>query len=488
MHDPKFEKDVQQKLQELSFSPSDAVWNNVARAVNGDRKRRTPVFWLWMLPAVALTVGGIWYFAGKGSPAPVAASSTLPSTSSAASPALSATQHTTLAATPQTAPSTTPQTALSATHNPATRPALSATQPALSAVPSNSYATPSSSSRQYLAAARHKNKNTPFHKEDQTENIVNTEPPFSSTTANNTATHTLGTNTTAAHTGAVSLPALKTLNRQYASPGAARPSSRSLAAATAAKTTIQLEPKHSWETGFGGGIGMSSINKTLFQQPVVMSDLRPNGVVINGAPKAFSSQVKPDLSWWAGIVAERQLNKRLTLALGLSLHYYSAKIQTGEKVVNPPQNNYAAQSLFTPYNNQAQAAAYPYYSVGNTDAFTNRYYFLELPASVLWQINHSRTLPIFWEGGVSFSYLVSSTALYYNSKSSAFFKDGGMANKFQANLATALLVGLPVRGIRLQAGPQIQYGVTSLQNEGSTGQHLFYGGLRVIVLPGKGKK
>src|SRR3569833_1225864 len=69
MHDPKFEKEVQQKLEELSFSPSDAVWANVDRAVNGGRKRRTPVFWFWTLPAVALTVAGIWFFTGKEAPA-----------------------------------------------------------------------------------------------------------------------------------------------------------------------------------------------------------------------------------------------------------------------------------------------------------------------------------------------------------------------------------------------------------------------------------
>jgi hypothetical protein len=234
---------------------------------------------------------------------------------------------------------------------------------------------------------------------------------------------------------------------------------------------------------------MSSLNKTLLQQPAaVMSDLRPNGVVINGAPKSFSSRIRPDLSWWAGIVAERPLNQRLTLALGLNFHYYSTKIQIGDKVTSAPQYNYAAQSLINAPANQYQvAAAYPYYPVGNTSEFTNRYYFLELPASVLWQINHSRTMPLFWEGGLSFSYLVSSSALSYDSKSTVFYKDGSSTNKLQANLSTALLVGLPIKGMRLQAGPQIQYGITSLQKDGATGQHLFYGGLRVILLPGKKK-
>jgi hypothetical protein len=63
-----------------------------------------------------------------------------------------------------------------------------------------------------------------------------------------------------------------------------------------------------------------------------------------------------------------------------------------------------------------------------------------------------------------------------------------MANKTQLNLSTALLVGLPVRNMRLQAGPQIQYGLTSLQHQSSIGQHLLYGGIRIVLIPGKPKK
>ena len=222
-----------------------------------------------------------------------------------------------------------------------------------------------------------------------------------------------------------------------------------------------------------------------------MSDLSPNAAPITGRPKVYSSQVKPDLSYWAGIVVQRPLSKVVTLSLGLDLHYYSTKVQIGEKVDNT-LSSASSPSLLTGQSQYVQgAAAYPYpyyYSVGNKDVFVNRYYFLELPASVVWQVNHSRNLPLFWEGGFSLAYLVSSNALYFNPKSGVFYKDGNVVNKTQFNLTTALLVGLPVKGIRLQAGPQVQYGLTSLQSQGSGVQHLFYGGLRLVLLPGKAKK
>jgi hypothetical protein len=121
--------------------------------------------------------------------------------------------------------------------------------------------------------------------------------------------------------------------------------------------------------------------------------------------------------------------------------------------------------------------------------FVNRYYFLELPASILWQVNRSSRLPIFWETGFSPSYLVSSNALYYSTQSGAFYKAGGnMINKLQLNASTSVMVGLSVKGLKLQVGPQVQYGLTTLQRQSSAGQHLFYGGLRLVLLPGKTKK
>jgi hypothetical protein len=259
----------------------------------------------------------------------------------------------------------------------------------------------------------------------------------------------------------------------------------------AAKAPIRLKPKYTWEAGFAGGIGVSSLNNTLFQQPsTVASDVRNANATtaITGSPKSYTSRIQPGLSYWAGIVGQRPLNERLSLSLGLSLHYYSTRIQIGEKVTSPVPSSYYSQSLFT------MAAApsttiYPYYSLGDKNTYTNRYYFVELPASVIWKVNHSRNLPLFWEGGFSLSYLVSSNALYYDQKAAVFYKDGGITNKTQFNLSTALLVGLPVRGVRLQAGPQMQYGLTGLQSsEGTAGQHLFYGGLRLILLPGKANK
>ena len=64
MYDPKFEKEVQRKMEELEFSPSETVWTNIEREVTrGKRRRRIPFFWLWMAPALLLSGAAIGYFA-----------------------------------------------------------------------------------------------------------------------------------------------------------------------------------------------------------------------------------------------------------------------------------------------------------------------------------------------------------------------------------------------------------------------------------------
>ena len=481
MHDPKFEQEVQQKLQELSFSPSEAVWTNVARAVNGEKKRRVPVFWLFLLPALLLTGAGVVYFSiTPANKTDVAAEKTAVPAGKAGTTMASAEKNATSTAVPRD------KTIVAAgkTADPAGKAMPLKEQPVAR---EEQIAAPGGKINMITSAGRGSTSS------DKT--VVTTEKtvvPGEKIIPPSGQAVTPAAYAEANATERASLPRLNVFDRHFSAPAASRLSSRSQTA-TAAKAVIQLKPRYTWEAGFAGGIGVSSLNKTLFQQPSTLaSDVRQStnaSTAITGAPKAYTSKIRPDLSYWAGIVAQRPLSSRFTLSLGLNIHYYSMKVQIGEKVETPPSSAYYSQSLFTASVPQVQAAVYPYYSVGNKSTYTNRYYFLELPGSVLWQVNHSRNLPIFWEGGLSLSYLVSSNALYYNSKSAVFYKDGGMTNKTQLNLATALLVGLPVRGIRLQAGPQIQYGVTSLQsNEAGGGQHLFYGGLRLVLLPGKAKK
>src|SRR5580658_5360052 len=67
MHDPNFEKTVQQKMEVLQFHPAESVWVNIEEAVAGQRRRRgLPYVWLFALPVLlAAAVAGGYYFSAR---------------------------------------------------------------------------------------------------------------------------------------------------------------------------------------------------------------------------------------------------------------------------------------------------------------------------------------------------------------------------------------------------------------------------------------
>ncbi|HZE83483.1 MAG TPA: hypothetical protein VE035_04200, partial [Puia sp.] len=205
------------------------------------------------------------------------------------------------------------------------------------------------------------------------------------------------------------------------------------------------------------------------------------------APIYSTDPIQPDFSFWAGIFAQRPILKRISLSVGLNLHYYSAIISTGKQVINPPIASPVTSSLFYgSTGSPVTSLSYPYYPSGTGSRFTNRYYFLELPLALQWQLNRSRKLPIFWEAGLSVSRLMGADALYYDGKMGVYYKNKGYNEQTELNASTALMVGLNSGAGRMQLGPQLQYGLTSL-NSGISGQHLWYGGIKFTLILGPGR-
>ena len=127
-----------------------------------------------------------------------------------------------------------------------------------------------------------------------------------------------------------------------------------------------------------------------------------------------------------------------------------------------------------------------YYENGNSQAYTNQYHFIEMPVSVNFQINKSKRIPFNWELGITPGYIVGSKALYYDPNTNVYFNNYLQPNKMQLNAVTAFMIGIPLNKGQLEAGPQVQYGLTGFVNtsDGNPG-HLFYAGLKISFIPGK---
>ncbi len=246
-------------------------------------------------------------------------------------------------------------------------------------------------------------------------------------------------------------------------------------------------PKKSrpWEAGFVAGGGISRLNRlNAAQATAAVSTTAISFYNINGSSqgKAYIADIRSNASFSGGIYLQKGLADRLTFHTGMLLHYFSNGITIGQQV-----NTYVQASAS--FLNPSSLAAVPraaVYTAGNERSFTNRYYFLELPLNVQWQVNKRQLLPLFLEGGFSLARVMSANALLYDAKTGVYSKQGEQLNKTQAYVSTAFMAGLPIRGLHVEVGLQVQYGLTPIVDNHSLGdQHFFYAGLKVVVIPGK---
>jgi hypothetical protein len=485
MHDPKFEKAVQRKMEELEFVPSESVWENIEMAVTPRvRRRAVALYWWFLVPGLLLLGGGTILYKSFGSRVAV---------------------NTRVGVQPQPA-----QGAGGA----ANQAGGSASQAGGAGVAANQAGGATNLSRATASNAgggvTRRGSRVPVGSMETggatgsgrptgtggatgTSAVKEREGSIDGSGAKPNGGLTAAGNTTVSGGAGVAE------GRQHYNyrPGLISCYASSLGIrgprlpAGVNKTAVGgiKKPDRSWQAGFTGGIGFSSFNESLLDRISVVSTastfnaLAPTSANRNasnyGASKDYVSNIQPDLSFYAGVFAQKPLSSRWSVSVGLNMHYYSSRIRVGQQV------NYYVPSTSSLISVPAALSAiqpYPSYSTGDDQAFINRYYYLEVPASVEWRINRSRVLPLFWRGGVVLSELMGSNALYYNNQSGVYLKDNGVINHTQLSFSSGLMAALPFRNIRIQAGPEFQYGVTNLLKTASGSGHLFYGGMRLAFM------
>ncbi|GGA87327.1 porin family protein [Puia dinghuensis] len=494
MYDPNFEKGVRQKMEGLQFIPSESVWANIENAVASRRRRRMPFFfWRFAVPGIILagSVGGLFLLVrpvATSSPAksPVTAASTTAATSTkaAATPATAASTPANVAAATTSRTVTPTGKAISKPASPAAITAAGDRDETVAAVHAATRKRSAVDGKTTIPGRRDRHGKTVDHPDQTTEGdagdraITDVEPAVSAAT--------------------LALPAPYLYQPDRAAQGIAagiRAANLSAKKTTVAVKTLQ-KPGRPWEAGFMAGAGLSRLNRL----SVSASDVATNAtsfVNLNYSSatnrsvsslatsqsyggKHYVSDVRSEISYMAGIYLEKPLSDRWSINLGMNLHYYSTRITIGQQVSTYVP---ASVSLITPTTLSATQSA-AVYTAGDQQFYTNRFYFLELPVGLQWKINKSRMLPLFLEGGFSLSRLMGANALLYNSSTGIYYKDANVIQKTQFDVSSALMVGLPFHGIRIQLGPQVQYGLTPLINSSNLGdQHFLYTGIRVVVVP-----
>jgi len=475
-----FEKQVQDKMEELRFQPTDPVWLKVEAQIRKKKSRRRFFFWLFPL-LLALGGGAYWMLGGnqklqdrvtaatppqhKNEINEKGGSGTLhaPGTLSADLPAKHRGEEHKNTAAPAAAPTYSPGRATPA--NEQERSAPSSPEMARTEVSGTTASATRQASSRIKQVTAEKKQALP----GSTETATPFDPP---------AKPQADAGTPGAREGVKAAIPL--------APQANEKKSDSAAAATAVpvgdsskvpvKDSVvlpQLVKKEGaskpWTIGMrlGGGLAASVSGLDIFAEEREYS-FDPTAGGVSNPLNQPSQPVRNNIHLSAGLEIGRSLSPRLRVKSGLQYHYYSTSVKVGQLLRQD-----------TVISNGGMLDQFYSNTGGGFRDYTNRYHFLALPLSVEWQA-HAR-VPLFVEAGFSVQQLLSSNALVFDPAARVYYADDAALNRTSLFAHGGLSYAvLSRKGTQLRLGPQLQYGLTRLSRNGSN-KHLVSLGLSATL-------
>jgi hypothetical protein len=210
-----------------------------------------------------------------------------------------------------------------------------------------------------------------------------------------------------------------------------------------------------------GALGISSENKSADNRNFFNSGGNPIAV---GNNLSVPSTSKPGFSFRAGITADRKISKRSSLSIGLQYAYYS-NVGIAGQVADTAIINAGLQNL-----NIADSRAV--YVSGPANKNGNQYHFLQIPVSFTTLIGKSKRLPWYWSTGFSLNYLITSNALVYNNTTRVFNQNKDLFRPIQFGWHTGIEAEFfSKKQHPLRLGPQFNFNLSPLlKNVGSKNQ------------------
>ena len=196
---------------------------------------------------------------------------------------------------------------------------------------------------------------------------------------------------------------------------------------------------------------------------------------VSGSPTANSAQppssMTPGLAFKVGVIAEKKISNRSSIAAGLSYVYYSTGIKAGTVM----------DSSFVFRNMAAQSVVLNSYYPGTQQKdYNNSYHFIQVPLHYQLQLNKGIKLPLMWDIGVSAGYLVSTNALVYDTAAGGiYYRSKDAFNKLHFNLNTSLAVRFgKANKLQWSLGPELSMDMTPMMKTNfEQKQYFLYGGL-----------
>ncbi|MGB8194168.1 MAG: hypothetical protein WCF67_19710 [Chitinophagaceae bacterium] len=230
---------------------------------------------------------------------------------------------------------------------------------------------------------------------------------------------------------------------------------------------------NNWEWGFTAGAGFSNLGRELFQTQKIADALNAPPSMPRPDSSAFSN-AKSGLAFHVGGYVSKSISKSLRLKLGLNYDHYSNRVPVGQHVGNARYVNQSGGLM----NLVAD-----YYTPGDDNVYTNSYHYISVPVNLQWLLRKNKKPGLIWENGIAASWIAATNALHYDGISRTYYKDNSLFNDMQWIASSSLMVGFKVKqNKQLYVGPQIQYGITSVvKEEANQNTHLRSAGVKMMM-------
>jgi hypothetical protein len=226
-------------------------------------------------------------------------------------------------------------------------------------------------------------------------------------------------------------------------------------------TSKELKKSH-WQTGITASAGYSGISKSF---DVFPASLQADAGAINGNYNGYryvSSPVNKNIAFSIGVETKKQLSSRIFFAIGIAYSYYSTSIKVGPEKLQDTVlgSNKSVNRFYLGYGS-------------NLHNYSNQYHYISLPLSMAWKV--SPNIPVYLEGSFSVNQMIHTNALVFDRRTGIYYTDHSVYNKTQ--LMTGLGISYGLLGSSFFIGPQAQFGLLRMEKNGSS-NHLVYAGLQ----------
>jgi tetrahydromethanopterin S-methyltransferase subunit G len=237
--------------------------------------------------------------------------------------------------------------------------------------------------------------------------------------------------------------------------------------------TVKQSNKNKWKFGilFSGGIsgagnnflGLNNSIPKDFSNSVTPGQTNPGQTL-----QILPSLIKSGFGFVTGVLAEKSISQKTKFALGINFKSFNTSIRL-----------YDSSGIY-------RAAAYSLSpGVNKYIRYVNHFNFIEVPVSIKIQIGKGKNIPLVWQGGLAVAELISSNALQINSYNGYYYyRDNSIFNKTQIGFNTGFFASLfSKQKTSILIGPYFYYDASKIANEGLySKKHFVFAGLRTEII------